>query len=72
SNLYTRNLLVGSERFAGLNPAALEVLSGVQPHYIKSTFEEIRKQYGSIDKMLEQELGINAANRKLLIEKYTY
>lgn len=46
-------------------------LVGVKPQYLEATFSAINKKYGSVDKFLEQEMGIGPEQLKLLRSKYT-
>nr|WP_299415976.1 tyrosine-protein phosphatase [uncultured Emticicia sp.] len=55
-----------------LKPAIAKVLAGVEPKYIRSTLNKIKTKYGSVQKMLETELGIDETKRQYLIQKYTY
>jgi hypothetical protein len=55
-----------------LKPAIAKVLAGVEPKYIQSTLNKINTKYGSVQKMLETELGIDETKRQYLIQKYTF
>lgn len=72
SNRYTKGIMQGNPEMKSLNPEAVAIFEGVQPHYIKTAFAVIEKKYGSIDKALEQEFGLDAEKRQILINKYTF
>lgn len=48
------------------------VLMGVKSSYLQEAIFQIEKQYGSLDKMLENELGIGPKQKILLKEKYLH
>ena len=72
SNRYTKGIMQGNQEMKSLNLEAVAVFEGVQPHYIKTAFAVIEQKYGSIDKALEQEFGLDTEQRQLLIDKYTF
>ncbi len=72
SNRYTQNSLAKSPMMAALRPEIVSVLAGVKPDYIKASLGVIKAKYGSVNNMLEQELGIGPKERQKLIERYTY
>lgn len=72
SNRYTKDAMAKSPMMASLKPELVSVLAGVKPEYIKSSLKTIIDKYGSVLKMLEQELGIGTAERQKLIDFYTY
>jgi protein-tyrosine phosphatase len=71
SNRYTQ-YLAKSGMMGQLKPEIATVLAGVEPKYIQSSLNMIKIKYGSVIKMLESELGIDAIKRNQLIEKFTY
>lgn len=50
----------------------IEKLSWVEKNYLKATFLEINKKYGSIDIYIHQNLGISENKRNEYILKFTY
>jgi protein-tyrosine phosphatase len=46
---------------ATMPPAALDALMGTRRVYIESAFDEMAKQYGSIDAYIRNELGMDEA-----------
>ena len=46
------------------------ILMGVKPEYLTEAFSSIKKEYGSLDKMLELELGIGNKQKQMLKDKY--
>jgi protein-tyrosine phosphatase len=72
SNRYTKGIMKGNPGMENLNPDAVAVFEGVQPHYIRNALQVIEKKYGSIDAALEKEFGLDEAARKALVEKYTF
>lgn len=71
SNRYTQ-YLAKSGMMGQLKPEIAKVLAGVEPKYIISTLNAIKAKHGSVNKMLETELGIDEAKRQQLIQKYTF
>lgn len=72
SNLYTRKMFAKHPMMSRIKPEIAEVLAGVKPAYIQASLAKIKLKYGSVQKMLESELGLNAEKRALLSRKYTY
>ena len=72
SNRYTRNALSKGTFSGGMKPEIVQVLSGVEPKYILAAFKAVKEKYGSMNALLEKELGIDEAKRLELIGKYTY
>ena len=55
---------------AGGDRAILEALYGVKPQYLEASFDEMHKNYGSIEKYFSQGLGIDAAGQNALKDLY--
>lgn len=72
SNRYTAALFENRPEMNSLNQEVLKVIAGVHPKYLKTTFDAIKAEYGSIDKALEKGIGLTSEQRQLLIEKYTF
>jgi protein-tyrosine phosphatase len=53
----------------GERSIALAVL-GVRPEYLEASFDEMQKQYGSIEKYFSEGLGIDAAEQQALRERF--
>ncbi len=70
SNRYTRNIEIDHPMLSKANMEVLDVIMGVHPEYIEAYFKTLREKYGSIDKAMEKELGIDEAKRNKLREKY--
>jgi protein-tyrosine phosphatase len=43
---------------------------GVKPEYLEASFDEMQKQYGTIERYFSEALGINAAEQKALRDLY--
>jgi protein-tyrosine phosphatase len=71
SNRYTQ-YLAKAGMMSQIKPDIAKVLAGVEPKYIQSTLNKIKAKYGSVQKMLEIELGIDETKRQYLIQKYTF
>lgn len=54
-----------------LNMDAIEILSTVDESFINATFNAIDSTYGGMEPFIENELGIDKAARRMLIEKLT-
>lgn len=54
-----------------LNLTAIENFMKVDKQYLNATFNVIDQQYGSMDDFIRNELGIDAASRKLIIARFT-
>jgi len=64
TNRYRRDI---SHLFAPQTPRELlEVLMGVEPHYLEASFATIDTAYGSADAYLERALGLTSARRERL------
>lgn len=50
----------------------LEKLSWVETDYLDAAFNEINKEYGSIDNYIQKVLGISENERQKYIQKFTY
>lgn len=50
--------------------AKLEALLGVRREQMAQTLADIRERYGSVDRYLEQALGVDAARRQALRQRY--
>jgi protein-tyrosine phosphatase len=71
SNRYTQ-YLAQSGMMRQLPPHIGKVLAGVEPQYIQASLNQIKQQYGSIEKCLEDELGLDAAKRQQLRDRYLH
>ena len=47
------------------------VLDSVHRDFLESVFDTVDEKYGGMDRFLEEELGVTAADREVLKEKYT-
>ncbi len=56
----------------GLSEQAARNLMAAKEEYIKAAFDSIKKQYGSIDNLLEREMGLDAQKRTELKSKFLY
>lgn len=56
---------------AGLDPELSKIMMGVKKEYLKEIFSNVEKQYGSMDKYLEEALDVTAETKFKLIEIYT-
>ena len=54
-----------------MKEAVVDDVLGVKEIYLKTTFEAINKKYGSIEKFLKSEMGLNKSAIKKLKKKYT-
>lgn len=76
TNYYRRNenakQIAQMIRFYGLNEKTAQSLMGAKREYINATFDEIKKQYGSIDYYLEKEMGLTKKKLKTLKSYYTF
>ncbi len=72
SNRYTQNTLSKNPMMKQMKPEIVAVLAGVKPAYIQMSLAKINEKYGSVNQMLEQELGITEAKRNQLVQLYTY
>jgi protein-tyrosine phosphatase len=54
----------------GGEPAIPPAILGVQAAYLESAFDEMTKQYGTIQNYFEKALGIDAAGQKALLDLY--
>lgn len=55
----------------GVNPEIFKTIFSVKREYLEAAFNEIRKEYGTMDKMLQEIFNIDKAKQKELIAKYT-
>jgi len=55
---------------AGGDRAIAVAIFGVKPEYLQASFEEVRKQYGTIERYFSEALGIDAAGQKALRDLY--
>jgi protein-tyrosine phosphatase len=53
-----------------INEKVARDMMSAKAQYLAATFDAIRRQYGSVDRYLEEELGLNAAKRQQLREKF--
>ncbi|OJX28132.1 MAG: protein tyrosine phosphatase [Chryseobacterium sp. 36-9] len=56
--------------FPKLDMGVIEKTSWVEQNYLQSAFDEIDKQYGSIDNYIHQVLGISDEQREIYIQKF--
>lgn len=56
--------------FPKLDMGIIEKTSWVEQNYLQSAFDEIDKQYGSIDNYIHQVLGISDEQREIYIQKF--
>jgi len=75
TNYYRRNenakSIAQMTKYYGLDEKTASNLMGAKKEYIAATFATIRAQYGTIDKYLEKELGLNATKINKLRVYYT-
>lgn len=57
-------------RYGNLSDAALRVIMGVAPEYLDNAFDAITAKYGSLESFMEAELGVDAARREMLRQKF--
>jgi protein-tyrosine phosphatase len=55
---------------AGGDRAIAEAIFGVKPEYLEASFDEMQKQYGTIEGYFAEALGIDAAQQKALRDLY--
>ena len=72
SNRYTQHTLSKNPIMKRMKPEIVSVLAGVKPEYIQKSLATIKEKYGSVNQMLEQELGLTESKRKQLVSLYTY
>ena len=53
-----------------LKEAVVDDVLGVKEIYLKATFDAIQNKYGSVDKFLQSEMGLNKSNLKKLRQKF--
>lgn len=53
-----------------LDEGVARAMNGAEPQYLEATFDSIRRQYGSIDRYLEEELGLTTAKKAALKKKF--
>ncbi|MBW8786042.1 MAG: tyrosine-protein phosphatase, partial [Novosphingobium sp.] len=51
---------------ASLPPESARLLAGVDGSYLDAAFDQIRRDYGSVDAYLRRELGVGPAQRAAL------
>jgi protein-tyrosine phosphatase len=56
----------------GVSENAAKVLMSADKKYLKATFDAIKKQYGSMELFLQNEMGLNKENQNILLKKYLY
>lgn len=66
------NSMLRKAAIFGISPEVLKPFLTVKPTFLQAALDDIHKAYGSVDKLLENELGINDSLRSVLIHKYTY
>jgi protein-tyrosine phosphatase len=57
--------------FAQLPPEVIAVFMGVDARYLRTVFDQIDSQYGSVEAYLDQKLGVDAADLARLRSLYT-
>ncbi len=62
----------GKVFFHKINYEVIENFSWIKPEFIQAMFDEIDKQYGSMDNYIEKGLKISKQQRQAYIEKFTY
>lgn len=72
SNEAVKSVDVNKLKMYGIPEKMASILMSVKSDYLNEAIAQIEKQYGSIDKMLEKELGIGPLQKQLLKEKYLY
>jgi len=55
---------------AGGDRAIVEAVFGVKPEYLDASFDEMQKRYGTIENYFDKGLGIDAAGRKALRDRF--
>lgn len=58
--------------FHNINYEVIENFSWIKPEFIQAMFDEIDKQYGSMDNYIEKGLKISKEQREAYIDKFTY
>jgi protein-tyrosine phosphatase len=53
-----------------LNEGVARAMNGAEPQYLDATFDAIRRQYGSVDLFLQQQLGLDQQRLALLRQKF--
>ncbi len=76
SNYYRHDLIerkakLGA-RILGIDHTASRTIMDVRPSYLQAGFEEIRKEYGSTDKFLQDGIGLSMGELERLRELYLY
>jgi protein-tyrosine phosphatase len=75
TNEYRKNVnqeAVAKYTSMGVSEAGAKRMMAANPRYLKATFEAIKTQYGSLDKFLEQEMGLTADKKTTLRSMYLY
>lgn len=60
-----------SRMLAALSPEVVKVLMGVDASYIEASLASINERYGSLEKYLDEQLGVDAADLAILRSLYT-
>ncbi|MEN2399102.1 tyrosine-protein phosphatase [Flavobacterium sp. MC2016-06] len=75
SNIYLRKMNKGMmaplAKMSGLTEEQVEKEMALRPELIRSFFDGLKKQYGSIENFLQQEIGIGPKEIAILRKKYT-
>lgn len=68
--LHAQSLPHLEQRFGPIELAAVEALMGVRPDYFQAFEDEVAASYGTLDKLLEQRLGVDDALRVQLRDRF--
>lgn len=60
-----------AQLFARLPPEVVAVFMGVDAQFLDAAFAGMTEEYGSVEGYLEQEIGLDAASRETLRQRYT-
>lgn len=75
SNVYLRpmnkKMLAPLAKMSGMTEQEVENSMSLKPELLRAFFDGLKKQYGSIENFLQQEMGIGAKEIALLRKKYT-
>lgn len=75
SNVYLRpmheRMFSGLAAASGLEPGQVKKEMELRPELIRTFFASISKEYGSVDKFMDQELGVGKKELKQLRATYT-
>ena len=61
----------GAEAGGRLDPTLVRPMMETRREYIEAALEAIRRDYGSLERVLEEALGVGLAERRELCERYT-